>query len=242
MIQVRKLTPEQVAGICDHTFLQRPEVYRGQADDPLVAYDAAWRGFIEQTLSLNPMPYAVCVRPEEVGVARGALPESINVASVVGFPLGDRVPMAMKLSEIRFAIDHGATEIDTVLRWQALREGREDDVLADLKAVAEASHQARAIVKVILEVCELSPAQIRRACELCAQAGVEFVKTSTGFGKGGATLEALTMMRESFMGGIKLSGGVKAGNLGTLLAAAIGEEVEALDPLRVRIGESSLLT
>lgn len=241
----RALTPADVAGICDHTFLARPEAFRGQAADPLAAYEAAWDDFLRQTFALPAPPYAICVRHDEVEpVIRRLAAEkrlAIKVAATVGFPLGDRNPSALKLQETRWALDHGATEIDTVLRWRDLKSGDERSVAKDLAALRAATAGYRALLKVILEVCELTDDEIRRACRLCGEAGADFVKTSTGFGRGGATVHALRLMRESFAGGIKISGGVTAENLGDLLAAATGAPDGALDPHRIRIGESSLL-
>jgi deoxyribose-phosphate aldolase len=159
----------------------------------------------------------------------------------VGFPLGDVVSTQLKIAEAKEALRNGAGEIDVVLCWRALQAGSLDVVEADLSAVTAVAHQGQALIKAILEVCELNEQQIRDACAICAHVGADFVKTSTGFGRGGANEAALRIMRDAFRGGIKIAGGVKADNLGALLAAALGEEVEALDPLKIRIGESSLL-
>ena len=241
----RDLKPADVAGICDHTFLARPEAFRGQAADPLAAYEAAFADFLQQTLALPAPPYAICVRHDEVDPAIRRLAAekrlAIQVAAAVGFPLGERNPSALTLLETRWALDHGAAEIDTVLRWRDLKNGDERSVMADLTAMRTATAGYRALLKVILEVCELTDEEIRRACRLCGDAGADFVKTSTGFGRGGATARALRLMRESFAGGIKISGGVTAANLGELLEAATGTPGGALDPRKIRIGESSLL-
>jgi len=245
VLQVRSLTPADVAGICDHSFLTPPECFRGGDEDPLAAYEKAVDDFIAGTLALNPAPYAVCVRAPEAWRLRTALNAAgrreIKVAVTVGFPLGDLVSAELKAAEARIALDLGAAEIDTVLRWRSLRAGHDRRVAADLETVMEAAAPFDAPVKVILEVCELNEEEIRRACRLCDQAGVDFVKTSTGYGRGGATVAALRLMREAFPGGLKLAGGVKAENLGELLAAALGSEVDRLDPRKIRIGETSLL-
>ncbi|MDP8225748.1 MAG: deoxyribose-phosphate aldolase [Candidatus Lernaella stagnicola] len=244
MIDVSALAPREVAGVCDHTFLDRPECFRAEAD-PLMAYDRAVEEFLDATLALDPAPYAVCVRPEEVErVVRRFLNagrSDIKVAAVVGFPLGDQYRPGIKGDETKWVLDAGASEVDTVLRWRSLMAGREVEVTADLAAVVKAATRFDAKVKVILETCQLDEEAIAKACNLCRLAGVNFVKTSTGFGKGGATVAALRVMRANFPRGIKISGGVKADNLGELLAAALGPQVESLDPLQIRIGESSLL-
>lgn len=242
MLDVHQLTTRDVAGICDHTFLLRPECFRDQAD-PLAAYDAALDAFLDGTLALDPAPYALCVRAEQLARVRDRLAAAgrteLKLAAVVGFPLGDQYPPAAKVAETRWAIDAGADEIDTVLCWKALRAGRESAVAADVRAVVDAAPGA--VVKVIFEICELTDQEIACACHICRETGARFVKTSTGFAKGGATAAALRIMRENFDGGIKLAGGVKAANLTELLVAALGPQVDALDPLRIRIGESSLL-
>lgn len=246
LIEVRKISPVEAAGICDHTFLHRPECFRGQAEDPFAAYEKELEKFVEQTINLNPAPYAVCLRPEEVARVRGMLAQAgrseIKIASVVGFPLGDLVATATKVREVLEVVEQGASEVDTVLCWRALKNGDTKRAADDLAAVVDAAHRHRVLVKVILEICELNDDQIRSACKICTQVGADFVKTSTGFGRGGATEKALRVMRESFAGGIKLAGGVNRDNLGDLLVAVIGEQVPRLDPLQVRIGESSLLS
>lgn len=245
MLQVQALTPADVAGICDHSFLTPPECFRGAGADPLAAYEKAVADFIAGTLALRPAPYAVCVRAPEARRLRTALNAAgrreIKVAVTVGFPLGDLVSAELKAAEASIALDLGAAEIDTVLRWRSLRGGQDRRVAADLEMIMEAATPFGAPVKVILEVCELTAEEISRACRICEAVGVAFVKTSTGYGRGGATVEAVRLMRESFSGGLKLAGGVKADNLGELLVAALGPTVERLDPMRIRIGETSLL-
>jgi deoxyribose-phosphate aldolase len=242
---LRRFAPPAVAAVCDHTFLQRPECYRGKHADPLAAYETALREFVEQTLALPQRPYAVCVRPEEqervAAWFAAAGWADVRLAVVVGFPLGDRYDGADKAHETRRALDRGAREIDAVMRWGALKAGRDAAVADDLEAVMHAAAPHGALVKVILEVCELSDQEIVRACGICEAAGAQFVKTSTGFGKGGATASALRLMRAHFSRGVKISGGANWRNLGELLGAALGPDDAALDPLRVRIGESSLL-
>lgn len=128
--------------------------------------------------------------------------------AVVGFPLGASLSVA-KAEEARAAIDAGAGEIDMVIAVGLARDGQWDAVKADIEAV----HQACGPVplKVIFETCLLSTEQIRRLCEICRDLGVAFVKTSTGFGSAGATLEHVRLMREVVgpQMGIKASGGVR---------------------------------
>jgi len=245
MIEVRKVSAEDVAGICDHTFLNRPECYRGKDLDPVTAYAGDLHSFIQETLTLATQPYAVCIRAEETSRVRkwleAANRESIKIVACVGFPLGDLIPTAAKVYETYNALDQGAAEVDMVLCWEALREAQHPVVHSDVAAVVKAAHANKALVKVVLEVCQLTETQIREACRICAEEGADFVKTSTGFSKSGATIGALQAMRKNFSGGIKLAGGVNHKNVGELLVAAIGDMVPQLDPLKVRIGESSLL-
>jgi deoxyribose-phosphate aldolase len=244
-MKTRDLQPVDIAGICDHTFLQRPECFRGKHADPLAAYHQAFEDFAAGTLALARMPFAVCVRPEEIARMRQRLNASghtaVKLAATVGFPLGDLTPTAAKVHETHWALEQGAHEIDMVLPYRAFKAGEVRAVAADVRAVQQAAASAGALVKVILEVCELTDDEIVQACRLCADAGVAFVKTSTGFGKSGATVHALSIMRASFAGGIKIAGGANADNFRNLLEAVVGPEPEMLDPLKVRIGESSLL-
>ena len=240
-----KISPLDVTGVCDHTFLQRPECFRGKDPDPLAAYERAMREFLENTAALPRPPYAVCLRTEEIARAAAFFAASTRrapkLAAVVGFPLGDLHPTEAKVAEAKWALDAGATEIDMVIRWRALKAGEFDAVAADVAAVMDAVFRAGGLLKAILEVCELTDHEIRRACAICANTAAHFVKTSTGFGRGGATPHALKIMRESFGGGVKISGGVTKDNWRELLAAALDPDAEKLDPRRVRIGESSLL-
>jgi deoxyribose-phosphate aldolase len=128
---------------------------------------------------------------------------------VIGFPLGATSTFA-KVAEARDAIAAGATEIDMVLNVGALKSGRFEEVLKDIRGVVEAC-RGRAIVKVILETGLLTDDEKIKACELCKAGGADFVKTSTGFGPGGATVADITLMRQ-VVGpemGVKASGGVR---------------------------------
>ncbi len=134
----------------------------------------------------------------------------MKVCSVAGFPLGAGSTSA-KVSETLSAIKDGAEEIDMVINIGALRGDERDVVKADIKAVVDASHAHGAIVKVILETCLLDNAQKVLACRLAQDAGADFVKTSTGFGKAGATAEDVALMRRTVGKsiGVKASGGVR---------------------------------
>ena len=128
----------------------------------------------------------------------------------MGFPLGANT-MEIKAAETTVAIRDGAHEIDMVLNVGELRGGNQDAVQGDIRAVVEAAHAGGAIVKVILETALLSDEQKVAACRLAKDAGADFVKTSTGFGPGGATAEDVALMRRTVgpAMGVKASGGVR---------------------------------
>ena len=162
----------------------------------------------------------VCVNPRFVSLAAARLHDtSVGICTVVGFPLGATLSES-KAFEARAAISLGATEIDMVLSIGALKEGEESYVLRDIEAVVNASGDIP--VKVILETCLLSEAQIVTACRLCVAAGAAFVKTSTGFGGGGATAAHVALMR-SAVGpdiGVKASGGIRDAEAARTMVAA----------------------
>jgi deoxyribose-phosphate aldolase len=152
----------------------------------------------------------VCVNPAYVLLSARLLAGSgVGVCSVVGFPLGATFPET-KAEETRRAIDAGATEIDTVINFGALRSGDFALAFDDVAAVVDAA-RGKAHVKVILEMCYLDQRQKIAGCLLCKEAGADFVKTSTGFGAGGATVEDVTLMRRIVGGqvGVKAAGGIR---------------------------------
>lgn len=135
---------------------------------------------------------------------------NVSVCSVVGFPLGAMIPEA-KAFEATAAIENGATEIDMVLNIGALKSGDYRMVAKDLNCVAEAAHNGGAMVKVIIETCLLTREEKIIACLLAKNAGVDFVKTSTGFSTAGATVEDVALMRK-VVGediGVKAAGGIR---------------------------------
>jgi deoxyribose-phosphate aldolase len=148
---------------------------------------------------------SVCVNSGNVAfVAERLAGSAVKACCVVGFPLGANTT-ATKVFETREAIEAGAAEIDMVINIGALKDGDEDRVRNDIRAVVDAAHP-RAIVKVILETCLLSDEEKVLACRLAARAGADFVKTSTGFGSGGATVEDVRLMAGAAGPGV----GVKA--------------------------------
>lgn len=155
--------------------------------------------------------YAVCVNPCRVSLAAAELAGSdVKVAAVAGFPLGAACT-GVKLSEATMAASEGAAEIDMVMNIGALKEGRDGYVREEIRAVADAAGQGGAIVKVILETCLLTDEEIVRACLLAKEAGAAFVKTSTGFSAGGATVHHVRLMKETVGDAlqVKASGGIR---------------------------------
>lgn len=154
---------------------------------------------------------SVCVNPSYVLLSHDCLKGSdVKVCTVVGFPLG-ATTTATKMYEAREAIDFGAEEIDMVIHVGAVKSGDWDYVETDIAEVAAAVQSKGALLKVIIETCYLTEEEKVRVCEICKAIGVNFVKTSTGFGTGGATIEDVALMRKVVGSeiGVKASGGVK---------------------------------
>jgi deoxyribose-phosphate aldolase len=157
--------------------------------------------------------YSVCVNPTWVSLARQLLDGSgVKVCCVVGFPLGAQPPET-KAMEARAAIRQGAKEIDMVINVGALKSGDNELVLRDIRSVVEACRDGSAKCKVILETTLLTNEEKARACEMAVKARADFVKTSTGFSSGGATVEDVALMsrivRDKGLG-VKASGGVRS--------------------------------
>lgn len=154
---------------------------------------------------------SVCVNAGYVKLcARWLSGSPVKVCTVVGFPLGATLPEVKKY-ETNKAISLGATEIDTVINVGALKSQEYDLVLQDIRDVVRAAHAKNVLVKVIIEAALLTGEEKVAACELAQQAGAEYVKTSTGFGPGGATMEDVALMRH-IVGphmGVKAAGGIR---------------------------------
>ena len=155
---------------------------------------------------------AVCVNPTHVKLCADLLKGSnVAVCTVVGFPLG-ATPPEVKAYETQQAIDDGATEIDMVINIGALKGGEYDLVERDIAMVTRTAHNNGALCKVIIEAALLNEQEKIKACELSKKAGADYVKTSTGFGPGGATVADVTLMRR-VVGpgmGIKAAGGIRS--------------------------------
>ncbi len=153
---------------------------------------------------------SVCVNPCHAALVSGELAGSaVKTCVVIGFPLG-ATTTAVKVFETEQAVAAGAQEVDMVINVGALKFGDLALVKNDIKSVAAAAHP-QALLKVILECCLLDDAEIRTACEICLAAGADFVKTSTGFGGGGAEVADVRLMRQTVGPdlGVKASGGIR---------------------------------
>lgn len=155
--------------------------------------------------------YSVCVNSYYVKKCVALLQGSgVKVCTVVGFPLGAST-METKRFEAMKAAAEGATEIDMVMNISAVKSGDWQYVQDDMSSLAQVCHQQGGLLKVILENCLLTNDEKKRACEIAVRAGVDFVKTSTGFSTGGATEEDVKLMRATVGSklGVKASGGIR---------------------------------
>jgi deoxyribose-phosphate aldolase len=150
---------------------------------------------------------SVCVAPVWVPMASDLYG---NVCAIIAFPHGNTLPEA-KYAEALAAMDCGAKELDVAVNYGRFLDSGHHDAFWDIAAIVKAAHPRGVLVKAILETCYYTPDQIREACRLCVKSGVDFVKTSTGFGPGGATPEAVKTMLEAVNGEaqVKASGGIK---------------------------------
>ncbi|QQS34537.1 MAG: deoxyribose-phosphate aldolase [Acidobacteriota bacterium] len=190
-------TAHDWASLIDHTLL-KPEA--AEADIRKLCDEARQFGFA-----------SVCVNPTWVKRASEFLQGSgVPVCTVIGFPLGATLP-DVKAYEARRAIFNGAREVDMVINIGALKSNDDCAVEDDIRAVVEAAHENHILCKVIIETALLTDDEKVRACVAAKNAGADFVKTSTGFAKGGATANDVALMRRTVGKalGVKASGGVK---------------------------------
>ena len=155
--------------------------------------------------------YGVCISPYFVQLAKKTIKKSpVKIITVVGFPLGYST-VAAKVEETKKAIISGADEIDMVMNIQAFKSGDYVSVQNDIQAVTTACHLQNKVVKVILEIAYLTDEEIEKACRICKDCEVDFVKTSTGFAPTGATVEAIEIMRKTLPPKIKIkaAGGIR---------------------------------
>jgi deoxyribose-phosphate aldolase len=194
--KLTKIDPT-IAALIDHTIL-KPEATR--TDVIKICREAREYRFA-----------SVCVNPYWFPLVKAELSGSpVKVCTVVGFPLGATSTEA-KVAETAAALRAGAQEIDMVINVGALRSGDTDAVKSDIQAVVRVSHEAGAIVKVILETALLDDTQKTVASKICKSAGADFVKTSTGFSTAGATAHDIALMRAAVGPniGVKASGGIR---------------------------------
>ncbi|MEM3832237.1 MAG: deoxyribose-phosphate aldolase [Thermoprotei archaeon] len=192
-----KITREQLAKMIEHTLL-RPDATR--SDIEKLCRDAVEHGF-----------YSVVVNPSYVSLAVSLLKNTeVRVVSVVGFPFGSTLPK-VKAFEAEQVLKLGASEIDMVINIGALKDHNYELVKKDIEGVIKVARKYNALVKVIIETCYLTDEEKVIACKIAEEAGADFVKTSTGFGTGGATIHDVELMRKSISKhiGIKAAGGIR---------------------------------
>ena len=187
---------------------------------------------------------SVCIKPYAVSLASEILAGSgVAVGTTIGFPHGGH-QTAVKVFESERALGDGASELDMVVNIGQVLSGEWQAVQADIAAVTEIAHARGAIVKVIFENCFLNDAQKIRLCEICGELKADYVKTSTGYGTGGASHADLALMRKASplhvkvkaAGGVRdLDGAIAVVNLGCDRIGA-SRTAEILDELRVRLG------
>lgn len=186
-----------IAGMIDHTLLRADAT---QEEITKLTAEAKQYGFA-----------SVCVNPAWVSYSKEQLSGTdVKVCTVIGFPLGASTS-AVKAYETQDAIANGAAEVDMVINIGELKAGNDVLVQQDIESVVKAA-SGKAIVKVIIETCLLTDDEKVRACKLAVQAGADFVKTSTGFSKGGATKEDVALMKNTVgeQAEVKASGGVRS--------------------------------
>lgn len=206
---MNQLTPHDIAKMLDHSTLQ-----------PYLTEEDIRKGC---ELALRYDCASVCARPCDVPVLVEMLRGSdVKVCTVIGFPHGSQDTI-IKLAEAELALRQGCQELDMVINIGRLIRGDDDDVRDEIRQLAILAHREGAILKVILETCYLTDEQKVRCCRLAEEAGADFVKTSTGYGSKGCTIEDLKLMRASVSErvAVKGSGGIR--DLDTVLSArAVG--------------------
>ena len=214
----------ELARYIDHTLL-KPDATRAQLEQ--LCAEAAEHQFS-----------TVCVNGSRVEVAYSLLEDcDVQVCTVVGFPLGAMEADA-KRYETEVAVDVGASEIDMVMNVGRFKDGEHDYIVREIRDVVEAADDR--VVKVILETCLLTNDEIAKACKLVTQAQAHFVKTSTGFGNAGATLEHVRLMRETVgqFAGVKAAGGVRNGNDAQAMIEAGATRIGTSNGVAIVSGES----
>lgn len=204
-----RLTPHDIAKMLDHSTLQ-----------PFLTDEDIRKGC---ELALRYDTASVCARPCDMPLVASLLRGSdVKVCTVIGFPHGTH-RTAIKVAEAKQALADGCTELDMVINIGKLLGGDEDYVRDEIRQIVQVAHEAGALVKVILETCYLTDAQKVTACHLSEEAGTDFVKTSTGYGTKGCTIQDLQLMRRSVSERVQVKGSGGIRDLDTVLSArAVG--------------------
>ena len=221
-----KVSERSLAAYIDHTLLKAEAT---EAEVKKLCAEAREHSFA-----------SVCVNPTNVALSAKLLQGSkVAVCTVIGFPLGATTPTAKSI-ETRDALANGANEIDMVMNVGALKSGNDDLVRRDIQAVVDAA-RGKAIVKVILETALLSKEEKVKACLLAKMAGADFVKTSTGFSSGGATVEDIALMRQTVGPemGVKASGGIRDTATAQAMVAAGATRIGASASVAITKGEKA---
>ena len=203
------ITPHDIAKMLDHStlqpFLTEADIRKGC--ELALKYDCA----------------SVCARPCDVPILAEMLKGSdVKVCTVIGFPHGSH-ETAIKVAEAELALKEGCTELDMVINIGKMIAGDTEYVKNEIKLLADAAHQKSAILKVILETCYLTDEQKITCCHLAEEAGADFVKTSTGYGSKGCTIDDLKLMRAAVSANVRVKGSGGIRDLDTVLSArAVG--------------------
>lgn len=219
-----KITGRMIADMIDHTLLKA---------------DATKEQILKICEEARENKFAsVCVNPAWVSTVAEALRgSSVKVCTVIGFPLGATTSFA-KAAETRDAVANGADEVDMVINVGFLKGHMDKEVLEDVKAVVNAA--GGKLVKVIIEAAMLTDEEVVRACKLSVEGGTDFVKTSTGFGPGGATVHHVALMRETVGKdiGVKASGGIRDFAFAKELVKAGANRIGASASIKILNGDS----
>ncbi|MGO2484219.1 deoxyribose-phosphate aldolase [Glutamicibacter ardleyensis] len=222
-----ELSAREIAGYIDHTLLAQS----ASREQIITICDEAKKYEFK----------SVCVNPLWVSTVSRELAESnVLTCSVIGFPLGTSTT-ATKVFETRTAVSDGADEIDMVIDVAAALRGDRDSLVNEIFAIAQAAHEGGAILKVIIETCLLTDEAKVLACEAAKAAGADFVKTSTGFSTGGATVEDVALMRQTVGPdlGVKASGGVRSVETARAMIAAGATRLGSSSGVAILEGEQS---
>ena len=234
--EAMQVSEEKKAWVCPEKVTGR--MIGDMIDHTLLKADATREGILKICAEARQYKFAsVCVNPYWVNTAAKALEGSgVNVCTVIGFPLGANTSLT-KANEVRDAIANGADELDMVINVGALKAHDDELVEKDIRAVVEASGDK--LVKVIIDAAMLTDEEVVRACQLSVKAGADFVKTSTGFGPGGATVHHVALMRQTVGAyvGVKASGGIHDFESAVNLIKAGATRIGASASIKIMAGD-----